>query len=102
MKDQEQKQSQEITVVSSEQHGIISEVHCPYYTDERSEFFEQNKDSGPSGTEAINNKELYYKSQQVQYLIYKGEIKKVFCVHLKDNGNCNSSSHKDSKCIIKG
>lgn len=101
-KRQEQGQSQSVNI-SSEKHGVVDEIHCPYYTDERAEWF-KNCRYRDSGAEAVKNKELYFKSQLVKVLIYEGKTSKVFCRHLDTSANkCNSplrESEGNKNCYI--
>lgn len=104
MLDREQKQNQSQSVdIAYEKHGIMSEFNCPYYTDERTEFFKQQR-YHDEGTVAIKNKELYFRSQLVKGVIYEGRIKKVICHHLDTSSKkCNSplsESRENKNCHI--
>ena len=96
-KKQEQRQIQQIV---SESHGIVDQVHCPYYTDERSEFCKNNRDMGPEA-QSIKNKELYFKSQYIARIIYQGKVKNISC-HLlnKDDNKCTSPLNENKTCHL--
>jgi len=99
MLDRKQKQSQTQNIIS-ESHGIINEVHCPYYTDERSEHFKQTRNLS-EGAEAVKNKELYYKSQLVSRTIYEGKTVKISCHLFGKNGNkCKSPLNESKICHL--
>lgn len=101
-KEQKQKQYQSLDI-AYEKHGILSDGHCPYYTDKRAEFFESQKDYG-EGTIAVKNRELFFKSKVVKYVVYEGKVSKVICPHIDASSkNCHSPLRKveeGKKCHI--
>jgi len=103
-KEQGQNQQQNIDI-GFEKHGVVTEIHCPYYTDERAEYLKVQRDRGEE-REQIKNKDLYFKSQLVKAVIYEGNVKKVFCIHFDNSAKqCNSPLSKPDEtknCYIIG
>ncbi|MDP3041841.1 MAG: hypothetical protein Q8N62_03800 [Candidatus Omnitrophota bacterium] len=97
-KEQGQNQQQSIDI-GIEKHGVVTEVHCPFFTDGRTTYLREHRDYGEH-EEAILNKELYFKSQVVRVIIYHGKARPI--CHLFDvaTGKCQRKTDGNAQCHI--
>jgi hypothetical protein len=70
---QSQDQSQTVSVSNAE-HGMTDEIDCPFF---------RNPKYSPFGPR------FQLAQSKVKFLVYKGRVVKVFCLHAS-GGKCNS------------
>ena len=97
MRNQKQNQSQEVKVVSSEEHGFVIEVVCTFLGEEILE----NMKGALSGM--FNELGGYPPNAKVLKTIYNGKAIKVDC-HLYDSKEnhclCTKNSYDDNRCYL--
>ncbi|MFH0948420.1 MAG: hypothetical protein V1833_05415 [Elusimicrobiota bacterium] len=81
-----QEQYQSINVANAE-HGMTDSIRC--------RFVAEDTGSIPMGPAFLRM------ANEVKVLIYKGEVKKVFCSYF-ENGNCKSpyNNEQEKKCYL--
>lgn len=97
-KEQGQKQQQNIDI-GFEKHGVVIEVHCPFYTDERTEYLKEHRDFGEKAIEVLN-KELYFKSQLVKVIIYEGQGRPICHLFNAASKKCLKKVEENTQCHI--
>ncbi|MFA6216688.1 MAG: hypothetical protein WDL87_03440 [Candidatus Omnitrophota bacterium] len=99
LNDKQGQNQQQNVAIGFEKHGVVTEVHCPFYTDERTTYLKDRRDYG-SGQEGLLNKKLYFDSQLVRVIVYEGKARPI--CHLFDSASrkCLKKKEENTQCHI--